>query len=255
MNNSPTEGEQQTTGLENQPTGEEQVQQTSAEQNQETNSGANTQESVSDDTAQNQQTQTEEKGGQSQTDDGLAKFAKSQGVDDVSTLSEDALRFLKIAHDNQKAFREKGSSQSITDSTKPQADADTSARLAHLEYERETDKFFQDKDRSLEVKMIQVLNEKREKYGDAYAFQLSRDLDSLYALAGGSTQAPVDAEAIRREERESINRQMSAGAPDAHATVGGDAPETKVNEAWIQNEYDPRNPEHRKLVDAYYGRS
>lgn len=245
----------------NESTGQEQPTNVSAEVNQETNSGANTQGSVSDDTAnqpqQNseEQKQTQQTGGDSTTDDGLAKFAKGQGVEDISQLSERELKFLKVAHDNQKFAREKSSTQSITDATKDLGGTDTNARIAHLEYERETDRFFNGKDRSVEAKMIQVLAEKREKYGDAYAYNLSRDLDALYSLAGGSTAAPVDVEAIRREERESINRQMSSSTPNAHATTGSINGAPKVTQEWIESEYDPRNPEHRKLVDEYYSQS
>lgn len=56
------------------PTGQEQQQPISAEQNQETNSREQSQGSVSDDTAQQNQTQTQQKGSESTTDDGLAKF-------------------------------------------------------------------------------------------------------------------------------------------------------------------------------------
>lgn len=251
MENSPTEQITVTPASQVEPTGQEQQPQVSAEQTQETNSGANTQESATDTTAQ---VQNKSESGES-TDDGLAKFAKSQGVDDISTLSEDAQRFLKIAHDNQKAFREKGTGPKLTEATKPQADADVATRLAHLEYERETDKFFTGKDRSLEAKMVQALDEKRKQYGDAYAAALSRDLDTLYTLAGGGAkEAPIDAEAIRREERESINRQSSASAPTAHATVQGTPQAGAIDQQWIEKEYDPRNPEHRKLVDEYYSR-
>jgi len=236
------------------PTTQTQQPQNPAESNQETSSGGNTQGSVSDGTANNQATgekQTSQTGGDTQTDDGLANFAKSQGFD-LDTAGDDVKRALKIAHDNQKAFRS-NTSQKITDVVKPGKDADANARIAHLEYERETDKFFDGKDRSLESKMIQVLQEKREKYGDTYAAALSQDLDSLYQLAGGSqASAPVDVEAIRREERESINKQMSSGTPTAAATTGQTSQPQKVTQEWIANEYDPRNPEHRQLVDDFY---
>lgn len=254
MEHSPTEGAT-VTPASTEPTGQVQEQQPAAELNQETSSGVQAQGSVSDGTATTQvteATQTQQTSGEA-TDEGLAKFAKSQGVDDIAQLDDTALRFLKIAHDNQKAFREKTSGPKITDATKPLSGTDTEARLAQLEFERETDKFFDGKDRSIEGKMVEVLNEKRKQFGDAYAFSLSRDLDALYSLAGGS-QSSVDVEAIRREERESINRKMSAGTPGAHATQGGASATPKVTSDWIENEYDPRNPEHVKLVDEFYSK-
>ena len=255
MENSPTE-QVAVTPASNEPTGQEQQQPISAEQNQETNSREQSQGSVSDDTAQQNQTQTQQKGSESTTDDGLAKFAKSQGVEDVSQLSDRELQFLKIAHDNQKAFREKGSQASIADATKNLGGTDIESRLAQLESEKATDKFFSEgRDRSLETKMVEILNEKKEQYGTDYAMNLSRDLDALYGLAQVSAGASsVDAEAIRREERESINRQMSATAPTSHATQGQRQTGGQIDENWIRNEYDPRNPEHRVLVDQFYSR-
>ena len=255
MENSPTE-QVAVTPASVEPTGQEQQQQVSAEQNQETNSREQSQGSVSDDTAQQNQTQTQQKGSESTTDDGLAKFAKSQGVEDVSQLSDRELQFLKIAHDNQKAFREKGSQASIADATKNLGGTDIESRLAQLESEKATDKFFSEgRDRSLETKMVEILNEKKEQYGKDYAMNLSRDLDALYGLAQVRAGASsVDAEAIRREERESINRQMSATAPTSHATQGQRQTGGQIDENWIRNEYDPHNPEHRVLVDQFYSR-
>ena len=255
MENSPTE-QVAVTPASVEPTGQEQQQPISAEQNQETNSREQSQGSVSDDTAQQNQTQTQQNGGGSTTDDGLAKFAKSQGVEDVSQLSDRELQFLKIAHDNQKAFREKGSQASIADATKNLGGTDIESRLAQLESEKLTDKFFsENRDRSLETKMVEILNEKKEQYGKEYAMNLSRDLDALYGLAQVRAGASsVDAEAIRREERESINRQMSATAPTSHATQGQRQTGGQIDENWIRTEYDPRNPEHRVLVDQFYSR-
>lgn len=268
MENSPTEGAPQVPAS-NEPTGQQPAVQQSAEsQNQDTNSGANTQGSVSDDTANQQQqqtgaeeqTQTQQTGGESTTDDGLAKFAASQGFD-YENATDDVKRALKIAHDNQKAFRSKDSGKSITDATKELGGTDTDARVAQLEYERTTDRFWsaEGRDKSLEPEMVRILNEKAEQYGKDYAFNLSRDLDTLYGMAqlkaGAKPGANVDVEAIRREERESINRQMSASAPSAHATQGGQSAAPVVTEAWIQNEYDSRNPEHRKLVDEFFSKN
>lgn len=260
MENSPTDAAQVEAASSEELTVQDQGQVAAAEQtNQETNSGT-TQESVStnsgnaegnqDDTAQSQK-QTEEQGSASQVDDGLAKFAKSQGFD-PEQLNEDTIRALKIAHDNQKAFRSR-SQESITDATKGLAGKDIEARLAELEHERVTDRFFSEgRDRSLEPKMVQILNEKREQFGDTYAYNLSRDLDALYALAGGVEASTVDVEAIRREERESINKRMSASAPDQHATHNSmQTTQIKVTPEWLQTEYDVSNPEHQKLVSEY----
>lgn len=271
MNNSPTGTNSEDTGLSNEPTGASQEQVT-AEQTQDTSSGANTQESVSDDTAdqnQNQnddgeQKQTKQTGGESKTDDGLAKFAKSQGVEDVSALSENELRFLKIAHDNQKAFREKGQNQaSVSDTAKELGNNDAEARIAALEYERTTDKFWsgEGRDKSLEPAMTEILYDKVEQLKPTlgeegareYAFNLSRDLDTLYAMAqikSGAVGSTVDTDAIRREERESIRKQSMAGAGNAHA-VTQQRETAKIDANWVRNEYNSKNPEHVKMLDEY----
>src|SRR5690606_29745906 len=76
------------------------VTQPSAEsQNQEAISGGQTQETAATTAEQNQNNSG------SQADDSLAKFAKSQGIEDVSGLSEREVKLLKIASDNQKAYR------------------------------------------------------------------------------------------------------------------------------------------------------
>ena len=212
MEISPTEGAPVENGLQTQPTETQQVQEPTAEQvNQETSSGANTQGSVSDDTA-TQQTQTQQtEGGEAKTDDGLAKFAASQGFN-FDELTDDTKRALKIAHDNQKAFRERGQSTKLVEATKNLSEG-SEARLAALEAKEATNTFFAQpgRDASLEGKMAEILSQKAEQYGKEYASVLSQDLELLYSMAataqGNQAQtSPVDVEAIRREERESINK-------------------------------------------------
>ena len=273
----------QVTGLPTQPT-EDAAQQTPAESvNQDTISREQSQEAVSDDTANQAPTdtegqkQTQQTGGESHTDDGLAKFAESQGFD-LENATDDVKRALKIAHDNQKAFRSKPTGPKVTEATESLGDGSIEAEVAQLKYQRTTDEFFSQEgiDRSLEAKMVEILNEKKEhmqreltaslgaeKAQEAaknYAFQLSRDLDTLYGMAtlrsgqSANTTAPVDVEQIRREERESINKAMSASAPQAHATNQSPAAPEKVDLNWIQNSYDSRNPEHVKLVDEFFSK-
>lgn len=255
----------QVTGLPTQPTDNAAQQQPAESQNQETISREQSQEAVSTDTATQQPNeeaakQTQQTGGESQADDGLAKFAESQGFD-LTTASDDVKRALKIAHDNQKAFRSKPTGPKVTEATESLGDGSLKAEVEQLKYQRTTDEFFSQDgiDRNLESKMVEILNEKAEQYGKEYAFNLSRDLDTLYGMASirnGQAQktAPVDVEQIRREERESINKAMSAGAPQAHATNQTPAAAPKVDLNWIQTEYDSRNPEHVKLVDEFFSR-
>lgn len=269
MTNSPTGESVETTGAQMSPTGEEQQLTTAEQTNQETNSREQSQESVSDDTAnqpQNQeaqttQTQTQQNGGDSTTDDGLAKFAKSQGINDTTQLDDTAQRLLKIAYDNQKAFRNsRNDGKTLEDTVGELGDGSLQAKVEQLEYERKMDKFFSPdsgRDRSLEDSMVQIVQEKAKQFGNDYAYALSQDLPTLYGLAAMNTQGnqpQVDVEAIRREERESIRRQSAASDPSAHASTGHSSQgQTQVTEEWLENEYNPRDPAHRKLVEAAFG--
>lgn len=264
MSESLTEGAvQNTDGLQAQPTDQSVEQQSAESANQETISREQSQEAVSDDTANTNQQQeaegekqTQQTGGDSKTDDGLAKFAKSQGFD-LENASDEVKRALKIAHDNQKAFRSNTTKgPKVSEATSELDDGSLRAEVEQLKYEKQADRFFEDgRDRSLEPLMVEIINEKAEQYGKEYAFALSRDLDALYAQAqvkSGNFNAQVDPEQIRREERESINRQLSTSAPQAHAVNQGHQSAPKITQDWIQNEYDSKNPEHVKMVDEFF---
>lgn len=253
MNNSPT-GEASVVPASQEPTGNAPVVNT-AEQSQEAISHEQSQEAVStDNTAHENKI---ESGGSQNDDDGLANFAKSQGFD-PEALTDGERRALKIAHDNQKAYRQSNDGKKLSDTTKSLHGTDTESRVTYLESQIATDKFFAEgKDRTLESSMVDILNEKKEKFGPEYAAVLSRDLPTLYQLAqlknSAAPGAPVDAEAIRREERESIKKQQNAGAGSAHA-VTQNTQSVKIDREWIANVYQPSNPEHKKLVDEAVAR-
>lgn len=268
MSESLTEGGIDNTGLENnQPTGNESVQNPEAESNnQETISREQSQEAVSQDNAPTNQTQTQQNGGSQNDDDGLAKFAKSQGFD-PENLTDGERKALKIAHDNQKAYRNSSNEAKVTDVNKelntPKADATDDEKFRsefrQFKYEQQTNQFWSDtaKDKTLEPTMVEILNEKKEQYGADYARTLSQDLPTLYDLArlksGAGSATNVDTEAIRREERESIRQQSNASAGQAHA-VTQSQPGTKVDMDWLQNTYDSSKPEDRKLLDEAMAR-
>lgn len=191
----------------------------------------------------------------------LAKFAKGQGINDLSELSERERSLLKMARDNKSALdKTKQNQPKLEESSTSLAtlgDEATevqklAAKVADMEFTTKKNKFFEGKDASLEPVMAQVLAEKREQYGDDYARALLADMPTLYGLA--QLQKPVDTsaavEAARQEERTSMNQTLAAGASDAHATNSKPAAPIKVTAEWIRNEYDSSNPEHRALVDA-----
>ena len=268
MENSPTGTPVADTSLPTEPTGEAQ-EIVAAEQNQETIS----QETVSETTtattpteanAEVETKQTEKQAEVETTDDGLAKFAKSQGFDPES-LTDGERRALKIAHDNQKAYRSNTNKSKIAE---VKADVDGNAiapdeiesfRQEFRQYQatKQAEQFFsqEGRDDTFAPVMSEILEEKKAAHGADYARVLSGDLELLYDLAvirkGGA--ATVDADAIRREERESINKQLAAAPTGPHATTNTlNDTTTKITQEWIQNEYNPRNPEHVKLVDQYF---
>lgn len=261
MNESPTGGESSSTGLSNQPTGQEQIQNKPAEsQNQEAISGEQSQGTASTDTAKPNTNTNSENGGSQNDDDGLAKFAKSQGFD-PDNLTDGERKALKLAHDNQKAYRNSSNEKKVTDTAQelnPASENESEDEAFRREfrqykYEQKSDKFWSEdgRDKTLEPAMVQILNEKKEQYGAAYAANLSQDLPTLYDLArlkSGALQGP-DTEAIRREERESIRKQQMGGGEQQHASSSQASSPEKIDRDWLSTKYDPSNPEHRKLVD------
>jgi len=244
------------------PTGNEVIVPAPAESNQETISGEQSQEAVSTTTPTNNQPE-----GAVNTDDSLAKFAKSQGIneEEYSSLSDREKKLLKIASDNQKAFRSQDSPKLTDVSTslsevKPDATDEEKFRgeFNQFRYEQKTSQFWagDGRDKTLEPIMVEILNEKKA-VDKNYAKALSNDLDTLYDLAqarsGKSSGSSANEEAIRREERESINQRSNAGAPAAHASSSAPT-SSKIDLAWVQNEYDSNNAEHVKLLDEAVAR-
>ena len=217
--------------------------------------GSNTPEPASTQTAeQNKSTESDENAA-------LARFAKGQGINDLSELSERELSFLKMARDNKSALDKTKQSQPKLEETSTGlatlGDEATdvqrlAAKVANIEFKENKAKFLEGKDASLEPVMAQIVADARTELGDDAARSLIGNLPFLYSLAEGrkpdDTSAAV--EEARREERSSMNQSLSAGASDAHATNSKPATPIKVTSEWIRNEYNPNNPEHVALVDA-----
>ena len=190
----------------------------------------------------------------------LAKFAKGQGINDLSELSEREISLLKMARDNKSAYDKTKQNQPKLEETSTQLatlgdDATDiqklAAKVANMEYKEKKNTFMQGKDVSLEPVMARIVSEKRAEYGDDYARALLNDLSTLYSLASSqSVDTSAAVEAARREERSSMNQSLTASAGGANATTSKPAAPIKVTSEWIRNEYNPNNPEHRALVDA-----
>jgi len=191
----------------------------------------------------------------------LAKFAKGQGINDLSELTDRERSLLKMARDNKSALDKTKQNQpkleetSTSLATLPSEATDVqklTAKVANMEFSATKKAFMEGKDVSLEPVMAQIVAEKRQQFGDDYARQLLSDLPTLYGLA--QLQKPADTsaavEAARQEERTSMNQSLAAGGGNAHATDSKPAAPIKVTNDWIRNEYDSTNPEHRALLDA-----
>ncbi len=191
----------------------------------------------------------------------LAQFAKGQGINDLSELTDRERSLLKMARDNKSALDKTKQNQPKLDETSTDlsklgegADdvAQLKAKVANMELTSKKTNFFQGKDATLEPVMAQIVAEKRQEFGDDYARSLLNDLPTLYGLA--QLQKPVDtsaaAQAAREEERNSMNQSLAASGADAHATNSAPTAPVKVTDDWIENVYDSTNPEHRALLDA-----
>ena len=217
--------------------------------------GSNTPEPASTQTAeQNKSTESDENAA-------LAKFAKGQGINDLSELSEREISLLKMARDNKSALDKTKQSQPKLEETSTGlatlGDEATdvqklAAKIANIEFKENKAKFLEGKDATLEPVMAQIVADARTELGDDAARSLIGNLPFLYSLAEGRKPADTSAaiEEARREERSSMNQSLSAGASDAHATNSKPATPIKVTSEWIRNEYNPNNPEHVALVDA-----
>lgn len=194
-------------------------------------------------------------------DTALAKFAKGQGINDLSELSERELSLLKMARDNKSALDKSKKVQPKLDETSKELsvlgeDATEvqvlSAKVASMEFASKKADFFKGKDSTIEPIMEQIVAEARQELGDDAARGLLNNLPYLYKLASGGKTADTSAviEAAKQEERTSINKSLAASSSDAHAISSKPASKIKVTPDWIRNEYNPSNPEHRALIDA-----
>lgn len=227
-------------------------------------SQATTESGSSNVTEQAASTQTAEQNQSTESDENaaLAKFAKGQGINDLSELSEREISLLKMARDNKSAYDKTKQSQPKLEETstglaKLGDDATDvqklAAKVADMEFSSKKAKFFEGKDTSLEPVMSQIISEKVQEFGEDYGRVLLNDLPTLYGLAqlrSGSADTSAAVEAAKREERSSMNQSLAAGASEAHATNSKPQTPIKVTSDWIRNEYDPNNLEHRALVDA-----
>lgn len=239
--------------------------------NQETNPVDNSAVSVSDGTANTQGTeekQTESTGDSSQTDEGLASFARGQGYsdEDIEQMSEREKKTLLSLKKNVDKFRNRDTSELAK--AKASVDGDVTrdeleafqSEFRQYQAQKQAENFFsqEGRDKTLEPVMSEILQDKKAEHGPEYARVLAADLELLYDLARIKTGAgdnAVDTQQVRQEERESINRKLSAGVTTQHASSSDMSGAVTVNEEWFRTTYDPYNPEHAKMRDAYFAQN
>lgn len=239
-------------------------QDSAVERQNDTDSGEqDSQDSDSDDSSSQDDSSNEDKG--------LAKFAKSQGIEDLSELSAREKSLLKTAHDNIREKRksmkddadQRKLSDEIEDMSKPKEGDDANAillkRMANLEAENKSNKFWTDhsEDRKYEGKMAELLLEEKKTFGEDAAWRLAQNLPRLLReakFATGDNDSDVARDAGRREERERLRKEQEGSADGAHASQSVSKGKTKINADWVENTYDPSNEEHRKMLDAAIAR-
>lgn len=249
----------------------------SADEQHDTVSGDDQSQDSGQSTQDQRQDASTDDGDGSSDDDGLKRFAKSQGFD-PDNLTAGEKKALKLAHDNQKAYRNKAQQEtsdelkkavddahSVNDSDLEDDDpAVTEARLARSEAaqtraELRLDRFFRENDgsRDLEGTMRDILVRTIKEDGKEAARYLTKDLNRLYLLAKaeeGDTSAETAREAGRREERQELRRRQEASADGSHAATTQHRSTPKVTRDWVSNDYDPSNVEHRKMLDEAINR-
>lgn len=215
----------------------------------------------------------QEKGSSSDDDDGLAKFAESRGYK-WDEMSDDAKALLKDVQENQRAYRKtkeeaealrKATTEVTTVTDEELEDEDdpvlaelkrTQSRMAQYESKQQVTDFYlrNPEARDYDKEMGEIVLEEAKKNGKDAARYLASDINRLYILAKARRGGSADVEAARREERELLRHRQEAGSEGAAAS----SPSTKtqkVTREWLQSgNYDPSNPEHRKMVDEAMAR-
>lgn len=183
----------------------------------------------------------------------LLNYAKAQGFDS-DNLSEDTLKALKIARDNQRDFRSSGKEFGKDVESLYENDGDIRNEIHAIKAKQQVQDFFMENPdaRKYEQAMGKVLKDEKAKYGADAARILSANLPRLLReakLVGGEDDTAAAVEQAKRQERQRFNKQQQVSRERADATNTGSKGGTKVTREWLANEYDPSNPEHRALVD------
>lgn len=242
---SPTEGDG-STGSADADLPENTNQQPTADEQQEDSVSSDTQDADQSDTdQQSSDSTTGDDSSSSDDDDGLSKFAKAQGFD-PDNLTDGERKALKLAHDNQKAFRKTkqedsdvlkdtlAETEEVSDDELEDLDATEAwqrkqdSRMAQLEASQRSSTFFQKNPEAKEFEqdMANLLVEEAKNNGVDAARFLAKDLNRVLVLAkaarGDSTeQARADG---ARAERERLRKRQEGSADSGQASNSHQAP-------------------------------
>lgn len=247
------------------------------DKSQQDQSADDTNDTGSDESQDSGQSEDEPQDGSTQSkdgstdEDGLAKFAKAQGIEDTSELSERELRLLKVARDNQRSAREskkedKDALDSAVDDihkpTEGSEDEDeftketriTREEIAQLKANQRLSDFYRRhgdaEDYAKEMK--EILIEEKDANGIDAARFLSTNLDRLLVLAKdrrGNNDADVARETGRREAYGEIRRKQEAGGEHGQASSSSSGAKKLTREA-IAAMPDDEYAKRRDEIDA-----
>lgn len=178
-----------------------------------------------------------------EADDRLKSFAKAQGIEDMSNLSERELRLLKVARDNQAEFqrnRQKATEMEKTmtamsdDSAQQTAEAtgqdpEVLKRLQRMEVKQSIGDFWDENPnaRKYEKEMAKIAVDSG-LFGSPEAI-----LKASYAIALSDDQAAVKSQG-KREALESLAHKQQAAVPTGNATTSGIPKEKPFEELSIK---------------------
>lgn len=244
-----------------------QDQQPSADEQQTDSVSSDTQDTDQSDTGQQDASSSTDDDGDSSSDDddGLSKFAKAQGFD-PENLTDGERKALKLAHDNQKAFRTAQQAESdklkdtvqdahvVDDDVLDELDEDEArevrrdSEIAQLRAEQKVNNFYlrNPEAKEFDKEMTDLVVEEVQNNGKEAARYLAADLDRLLVLAKARRgMSTADAEAKgARDERERLRQRQEGSADSGQAQQSQRSPK-KISRADIAAMDDKEYEEFR----------
>lgn len=194
----------------------------------------------------------------SEYDEKLAKFAKSQGIEDLSEATDREKSLLKVAYDNRVAARSKKPQGEVKDAVEKLYSGDAN-RLNRLEARLATQDFFSRTEgaREFEPEMIKLILQEQETYGEDAAKHLASNLPRLLQLAkleAGAYDSDAARESGRRDEREKLRKRQEGSANGGNASSSINNSKSKLTRESIDAMSEDEYAERREEIDAAISR-